>query len=131
GVKEFESSVDQCTAKNRKRRKTPAVEEKPTAFHIRGSDASQTRKPFARDCERFQHAELDHELTHAGNKTLASHIGNDKRHPTNYDAVSIRKASKDSGRKIDAAVCAVMAYGLRQEYLNSKNYRTGKVGIYR
>lgn len=130
-VKEFESYVDQWTAKYKKKLKIMAVAGKPIAFDMRGSDSSNVRKTFAKDCERFLDAVLERELTHDGNKTLASHIGNAKRHPTNYDAVSIRKASKDSGRKIDAAVCAVMAYGLRQEYLNSKNYRTGKVGIYR
>src|SRR5690606_24595337 len=118
-------------AKHGEQQPFPDTSGKPTAFDMRGSDSSYVRKTFAKDCERFLDAVLEHELTHDGNKPLASHIGNAKRHPTNYDAVSIRKASKDSSRKSDAAVCAVMAYGLRQEYLNSKNYRTGKVGIYR
>jgi hypothetical protein len=51
---------------------------------------------------------------------------NAKRHPTQYDSISIRKASKDSSRKIDVAVCAVLAWGIRHQYLISSKYRTGK-----
>jgi len=130
-VRMFESHVDAWTQRYRKKLKMYAVPGKPIAFDMRGKDSSTVRKTFAKDCERFLDAVLEHELTHDGNKLLAAHIGNAKRHPTNYDAISIRKASKDSSRKIDAAVCAVMAFGLRQEYMSSKNYRTGKVAILR
>jgi len=109
----------------------PAIAGKPIAFDMRGQDTSMVRKTFAKDCERFLDALLEGELVHNGDKTLRSHVLNAKRHPTNYDAVSIRKASKDSSRKIDAAVCAVMAFGARQEYMSSKQYRTGKVAIFR
>lgn len=130
-VKEFESYVDQWTTKYRRKLQINAVTGKVIAFDMRGKDSSVVRKTFATDCERFLDAVLEKELTHDGNKTLASHIGNAKRHPTEYDSVSIRKASKDSSRKIDAAVCAVMAFGLRQEYLNSKQYRSGRAGVYK
>lgn len=128
-VKEFESYVDTWSQRYRKKLKINAVPGKLVAFDMRGKDSSTVRKTFAKDCERFLDAVLEGELVHDGNKTLASHIGNAKRHPTDYDAVSIRKASKDSSRKIDAAVCAVMAFGLRQEYLMSKQYRSGKVAV--
>ena len=71
------------------------------------------------------------EVFHDNNPVLRQHVLNAKIHPTIYDANSIRKASKDSSRKIDAAVCAVLAFGCRQEYLMSKNYRTGKVTVIR
>src|SRR5690606_24220523 len=77
-VKEFESYVDQWTAKYRKKLKIPAVAGKPIAFDMRGSDSSNVRKTFAKDCERFLEAVLEHELTHDGNKSLASHIGTAK-----------------------------------------------------
>lgn len=130
-VKEFESYVDQWTAKFRRKLKIHAVAGKPIAFDMRGSDSSTVRKTFAKDCERFLDALLEGELTHNGDKVLRAHVLNAKRHPTNYDAVSIRKASKDSSRKIDAAVCAVMAFGARQEYLMSKKHRTGRVAVMR
>lgn len=129
-VKEFESYVDQWTAKFRRKLKIPAVAGKPIAFDMRGSDSSMVRKVFAKDCERFLDALLEGELTHNGDKVLRAHVLNAKRHPTNYDAVTIRKASKDSSRKIDAAVCAVMAFGARQEYL-MKTHRTGRVAVMR
>lgn len=130
-VKEFESYVDTWTQRYRKRLKIPAIAGKPIAFDMRGQDSSTVRKTFAKDCERFLDALIEGELVHDGDKTLRAHVLNAKRHPTNYDAVSIRKASKDSSRKIDAAVCAVMAFGARQEYMASKQYRTGKVAIFR
>lgn len=128
-VKEFESYVDQWTQKYRRQLKVQAISGKPIAFDMRGKDSSRVRKQFAQDCERFRQALFDGELFHDGNKTLRAHILNAKMHPTDYDAVSIRKASKDSSRKIDAAVCAVMAYGLRQEYLMSSKSRSGKVVV--
>jgi hypothetical protein len=130
-VKEFESYVDAWTARFGRKLKVPAVPGKPIAFDMRGSDSTAVRKKFALDCERFLDALLDGELTHDGNKVLRSHVLNAHRHPTPYDAVTIRKASKDSGRKIDAAVTAVMAFGARQEYLMSKKARTGKVTVMR
>lgn len=88
-------------------------------------------KKFAFDCERFLDAVLEQELIHDGNKTLRWYVLNAHRHPTTYDAISIRKASKDSSRKIDAAVCAVLAYGARQEFLMSKKNHSRKVVVYR
>src|SRR5690606_7271422 len=130
-VKEFESYVDQWTAKYRRKLKIPAVAGKPIAFDMRGSDSSNVRTTCAKERERLPDAAVERGLTHDGDGTWGADIGEAERHPADYAAVSIRKASRDSGRKIDAGVCAVMAYGLRKEYLNSKNYRTGKVGIYR
>jgi phage terminase large subunit-like protein len=49
--------------------------------------------------------------------------------PTKFDAISIRKASKDSSRKIDAAVAAVLAFGIRQEFLMTKGNRGGDTGV--
>src|SRR5690606_15384793 len=48
-VKEFESYVDQWTAKYRRKLKIPAVAGKPIAFDMRGSDSSNVRKTFAKD----------------------------------------------------------------------------------
>jgi phage terminase large subunit-like protein len=85
------------------------------------------QKRFAFDCERLEDAVLEREAFHDGNPVLRQHVLNAKRHPTTYDAIAIRKVTKDSSKKIDAAVCAVLAFGARQDYLMSKKARSGRV----
>lgn len=123
-VREFEAYVDQWSRKYRKQMLVNATPNNPVAFDMR----TQVKK-FALDCERFVDAVYEHELSHDGNRLLRQHVLNAVRHPTIYDAISIRKASKDSARKIDAAVCAVLAFGARQEVLMSKNNRSKRVTV--
>lgn len=125
-VKEFEAYVDQWGKDFKKKVKVNASPNNPIAFDMRGQ-----QKKFAFDCERFLDAVLEESLSHDGNPVLRQHVLNAKRHPTNYDAISIRKASKDSSRKIDAAVCAVLAFGARQDYLMSKRSRSGRAVVIR
>lgn len=121
-VKEFEAYVDQWSRSFKKRLKVNASPNNPVAFDMRGQ-----QKRFAFDCERLEDAVIEREVSHDGNPVLRQHVLNAKRHPTNYDAISIRKATKDSSKKIDAAVCAVLAFGARQDYLMSKRARSGRV----
>jgi phage terminase large subunit-like protein len=121
-VKEFEAYVDQWSRMFKKRLKVNASPNNPVAFDMRGQ-----QKRFAFDCERLEDAVIEREVSHDGNPTLRQHVLNAKRHPTNYDAIAIRKATKDSSKKIDAAVCAVLAFGARQDYLMSKKARSGRV----
>ncbi|WP_202965547.1 hypothetical protein [Amycolatopsis japonica] len=123
-VREFESYVDSWGKDFKRKIKVNASPGNPVAFDMRGQ-----QKKFAFDCERFLDAVLELGLLHNGDPVLTSHITNAHRRPTNYDAVSIGKASKDSSRKIDAAVCAVLAFGARQEYLMSKKQRSGRVTV--
>ncbi len=123
-VKEFEAYVDQWSRDYRKQLKVKASPNNPVAFDMRGNT-----KRFALDCERFLDAVLEGEVRHDGNLTLRQHVLNARRYPTNFDAISIRKASKDSSRKIDAAVCAVLAFGGRQDYLMSRNARTRRAVV--
>lgn len=125
-VKEFESYVDAWSTKYKKKLKVKASPANPIAFDMRG----QTKR-FALDCEKLNDAVLEGAVTHNGSAILRQHVLNAHRNPTTYDAISIRKASKDSSRKIDAAVCAVLAFAGRQEYLMTKKTRTGKVAILR
>jgi phage terminase large subunit-like protein len=120
-VKEFESYVDNWSKDFGRKMKVKASPANAVAFDMRGNS-----KRFGLDCERFLDAVLEQELCHDGNAALRQHILNSKRHPTQYDSISIRKASKDSSRKIDLAVCSVLAYGARYDYLVSKKYRTGR-----
>lgn len=121
-VKEFEAYVDQWGRSYKKKIKVNASPNNPVAFDMRG----QTKR-FAFDCERLEDAVLEREVFHDGNPVLRQHVLNAKKYPTTYDAISIRKATKDSSKKIDAAVCAVLAYGARHDYLMSKKARTGRV----
>lgn len=125
-VKEFESYIDSWSRKYKKNLIVNATPGNPVAFDMRG----QTKK-FALDCEKFLDAVLEGEVIHNGDALLRTHVLNAHRHPTNFDAISIRKASKDSDRKIDAAVCAVLAYGARQEVLMSKKNRSKKGAVLR
>lgn len=124
-VAEFEAYVDQWGQQYKKKIQVKAAPNAPIAFDMRGY-----KKQFALDCERFLDAVYEGELTHDGNKLLKNHITNAHRNPTNYDAISIRKASKDSSRKIDAAVCSVLAFGSRHDYLMSKKNRSKKARVY-
>ncbi|MDA3643790.1 terminase large subunit [Saccharopolyspora indica] len=124
-VREFEAYVDQWGVKFGKKLKIKATPRHPVAFDMRGNT-----KQFTLDCERFEDSVVEGEITHNGDPTLRQHILNAHRRPNNH-GISIGKASKDSSRKIDAAVCAVLAYGARQELLMSKKNRGRKVAIFR
>lgn len=121
----FESYVDAWSRDFKRVLKVNASPNNPVAFDMRGT----VKKRFVLDCERFLDAVLEEELSHDGNPVLRQHVLNARRHPTNFDAVSIRKASKDSAKKIDAAVCAVLAFGARQEFLMSKRNRSRKAVV--
>lgn len=125
-MKEFESYVDAWSRDFGRKLVVSATAGHPIAFDMRGN-----QKRFAFDCERFVDAVLEQELKHDGNRLLRQHVLNAVRHPTTYDAISIRKATKDSSRKIDAAVCAVLAFGARQEVLMSKKNRSRKAVVLR
>lgn len=122
-VHEFESYVDDWGKSFKRDVKIKSSPNNPVAYDMRGY-----KKKFALDCERFLDGVLEGEITHDGSSGLRWYVLNAHRHPTNYDAISIRKRSKDSSRKIDGAVTAVLAYGARQEYMLSRRYTSGKGG---
>lgn len=124
-VREFESYVDQWGAKFGRKLRIKATAKHPIAFDMRSNV-----KQFTLDCERFLDAVLEQALTHAGDAALRQHICNAYMRPNNF-GVSIGKATKDSSRKIDAAVCAVLAFAARQELLMNKKGRGRKVVIYK
>lgn len=122
-VHEFESYVDDWGKSFKRDVKVKSSPNNPVAYDMRGY-----KKKFALDCERFLDGVLEGEITHDGSSGLRWYVLNAHRHPTNYDAIAIRKRSKDSSRKIDGAVTAVLAYGARQEYMLSRRYTSGKGG---
>lgn len=122
-VHEFEAYVDEWGKDFKRKLKISSSPNNPVAFDMRGK-----KKQFALDTERFLDAVLEGELVHNGDRLLRWYILNCHRHPTNYDAVTVRKESKDSSRKIDGAVSAILAYSARQDYMLSKKYRKGRGG---
>src|SRR5699024_275347 len=122
-VQEFESYVDDWGKSFKRELKVKSSPNNPVAYDMRGYN-----KKFAFDCERFLDGVLEGEITHDGSAGLRWYILNINLHPTNYDAISIRKRSKDSKRNIDGAVTAVLAFGARQEYMLSRRYTSGKGG---
>nr|DAK92642.1 MAG TPA: Terminase [Caudoviricetes sp.] len=122
-VHEMESYIDAWSRDYKRKLKVWASPNSPIGFDMRGS-----QKRFALDCERFVDAILSGEATHNGDPLLRWYVLNAHRHPTPWDAISIRKESKDSSRKIDGAVTAVLAFGARQQYLLDRKTRNGTGG---
>lgn len=123
-VYQWESYVDTWSRDFKRKIRFNASPGNLIAYDMRGR-----KKAFAFECERFLDAVLEQELSHDGNTVLRQHVLHARRHPTIYDAISIRKPSKESSQKIDAAVSAVLAFGGRQEYLMSKKARTRRVAV--
>lgn len=68
----------------------------------------------------------DGRMPHDGDARLRSHMLNARRQPTRV-GMSIAKEGRESRRKIDLAFCAVAAYGMRREYLNTSRQGGGQV----
>lgn len=94
----------------------------PVAWDMR-SHATE----FAKAAEACQAEIEDEEFTHDGNPAVARHVGNARRRP-HKDWVSIGKESKDSPRKIDAAVCVIGARMVRRLVLGSGKRRKKRTG---
>jgi len=83
---------------------------------------------FAKAAEACEAEIVQGEFTHDGDPRVARHVGNARRRP-HKAWVSIGKESKDSPRKIDAAVCVIGARMVRRLVLGSgkrKKKRSGK-----
>lgn len=125
-VKEFESYIDQWSADFRRQLVVKASPGNLIAYDMR----SKGKREFLIECERFKNAVIDGGLKHDGNRVLRQHIVNARQRPSDtYDLIGIGKESKDSPRKIDAAVTAVLAFGARQEYLMTKHNRKQSLEI--
>jgi len=83
---------------------------------------------FAKACEAVEAEIVEGSFTHDGNAVLMRHVANARRRPYR-DAVGIGKESKDSPRKIDAAVCMVGARMVRRLVLAAapRKKRSGTV----
>lgn len=82
---------------------------------------------FARAAEACHAEILEGEFTHDGDSRVARHVANARRRP-HRDWVSIGKESKDSPRKIDAAVCVIGVRMVRRMVLGSGKRRKKRTG---
>lgn len=83
---------------------------------------------FAKAAEACHAEIMEGQFTHDGNSAVTRHVINARRRP-HREWVSIGKESKDSPRKIDAAVCVIGARMVRRLVLGSgkrKPKRSGK-----
>jgi phage terminase large subunit-like protein len=94
-------------------------------------DMRSHRTEFAEAVETCEAEILEGQFKHDGNAVTARHVGNARRRPQN-GRVSIAKESKDSPRKIDAAVCVVGARMVRRIALAAapKKQRTGEASFW-
>lgn len=122
-VKEFESYVDKWGASFGSKLSVKASGRHPVAFDMRGEE-----KRFTSYCERMQDAIIEGALVHSGDADLRWYMLNCRRRPNKF-GISVSKETKDSPRKIDAAVCAILAFAGRQEYLLGKPKRSQEVTV--
>ena len=93
----------------------------PVAWDMRGHSYE-----FAKATEAC-HAEIvEGTFTHDGHPAVARHMANCRRRPYR-DAVAVGKESKDSPRKIDAAVCVIGARMVRRIALGKIKRKTGRM----
>lgn len=86
---------------------------------------------FTRAAESFAQAVADGELKHDGNGVLRAHAHNARRRP-NRHGVGLGKEHRESARKVDAAVAAVLARAARTDTAvrgRNKRQRTGRVWV--
>jgi hypothetical protein len=96
-----------------------------------GYDMRQKTLAFTRAAENFAAAVQDGELVHDGSAVLREHVHNARRRP-NRHGVGLGKEHRESGRKVDAAVAAVLARQARSELLLTGKYkpRTGRAAFF-
>ena len=78
---------------------------------------------FGLACELTEREITDRGFTHDGSAVMARHVGNARRRPNRWGAVSIGKESANSPKKIDLAVCMVGARMVRRQVLASKEWQ--------
>jgi len=111
---------------------TPGAQGNAVLFDMRLSQrgAVDRNKQFTEEAERTAHAiDEDGSLTHDGDSALRLHTHNARRRPNRW-GVSLGKATRDSSKLVDLAVCMVGARLGRRLALNSGKTvkkRSGKV----
>lgn len=94
-----------------------------------GYDMRSRLQLFTRAAEAFASAVEDGEALHDGNAVLREHIHNARRRPNRF-GVSFGKEHRESSRKVDAAVAAVLARQARTDLVMTgrrRRHRSGAV----
>lgn len=94
-----------------------------------GYDMRSRTMLFTRAAESFAQAVADGEVKHDGDAVMREHVHNARRRPNRF-GVSLGKEHRESARKVDVAVAAVLARAARMEVLARgarKRQRTGRV----
>lgn len=87
------------------------------------------KAPMARAVERFAGAVRARELHHDGSPVLSRHVGNAHRDRTQHGSL-LRKETRLSARKIDAAMAAVLAYEARGDCVSTGDARPNRRSAY-
>lgn len=82
-------------------------------------------KRFIEAAELFTTDVASHDVSHDMSPIMARHVGNARRRPDPRFGIGLSKATKDSDKKIDIAVCAVGARMMRREAMMDPRIRTG------
>ena len=85
-----------------------------------------TQKRFVQYVDQAYTAIVDREFPHDGDARLRAHMLNARRQPTRA-GMSIAKEHRESRRKIDLAFCAIAAWGMRRDHLNTRRKGGGQV----
>lgn len=107
---------------------------KATGRHPVAWDMRSRVKDFTvQGAERFADAVLEGTVSHDGHPTLRAHVHNARRRPNPW-GVSLGKEHRESSRKVDAAVSAVLALLCRRDYLalpdsKKRRRRTGRASF--
>lgn len=91
----------------------------PVRFDMRsasGDAHTAALKCFTLAAEAFHSAVLAGDQTHDGDSRLSRHVYNARRRPNRY-GVGIGKEARQSTKKVDAAVAAIIARMARDEYI--------------
>ena len=122
-VHPWESYVDAWSADFASGLAVKASERSAVGFDMRAKTLL-----FTRAAESFAQAVADGEIRHDGNGTLRTHAHNARRRP-NRHGVGLGKEHRESGRKVDAVVAAVLARAARTDVLTKgarSQQRTGR-----
>jgi len=110
----FESEVDGWNREFSDELLVKAVTGQGKTNHAIRWDMRARGPEFTKAVERFTALVLSQSVRHDGNAELALHVANAKRRPNRY-GFSLRKESRESPRKIDLAVAAVLAHLAKQD----------------
>lgn len=106
----WESYVAQWEARYSRRLKVKSSQSHPCEWWMTGGRATST----VRALEQFHTAVVERELSHDGSSALTRHVLNARRR-SSRSGTQIGKEHRESDKKIDAAVAAVLAYTARMD----------------